>query len=350
MSQTSVAVSGVTGFIGAQIALDLLKRGYTVHGTVRKNTPERLAHLTTPSTPGTLKVFEADLTKPGSFDNAVQGCTYALHVASPYVMNVADPQRDLVDPAVNGTISFLRSCQKAGVKKVVLTSSLAAISDGGVKGKTFDESDWNTHSSLKFLPYYYSKAKAEKAAWKFIEEEASDVKLVVINPTLVFGPSIVKSKNESMSLITSVIAGEYYGVVDLKFPVVDVRDVSEAHIRAMESDTSSGRYICMAESLFPLSELTDVVAGMGFSPPTGDYTSPIFSAIIKKVSYVMPGGIAGQYTRRHLGNPIVATNAKIIRDLGMKFRNPAETVKETVQNLIQFGHLQEPTATADSSS
>lgn len=348
-AQTKVAVSGVTGFVGAQVALDLLRRGYTVHGTLRRNTPERIAHLTTPSTTGTLRAFEADLTEPSSFDAAVEGCTYAIHVASPYAMEVADPQRELVDPAVNGTLNFLRSCKKAGIKKVVLTSSLAAISDGGEHGKVFTEADWNTHSSLKVLPYYYSKAQAEKAAWKFIEEDAPEIKLVVINPVVIFGPSIVKSKNESASIIISMTDGLFYGVVDLKFPTVDVRDVSEAHIRAMESDTASGRYICMAETLFSLRTMSELAREMGFKPPMTDLTSKFLTSTIKLVSYVSPGGNAGHYTRRHLGNPIVASNEKIIKDLDMKFRDAGETFKDTIQNLVEFGHLKAPSAPAASS-
>lgn len=341
-AQTKVVVSGITGYVGSRIALDLLQRGYTVHGTVRLNTPGCVDHLTGVRTAGTLRVFEADLTKAGSFDAAAAGCACGIHVASPYVMEVGDARRELLEPAVNGTVGFLRSCAKAGVRKVVMTSSLAAVADGGQRGKVFTEEDWNTHSSLKFLPYFYSKAQAETAAWKFVEEEAPGIKLVVINPVVVFGPSLVGRKGESLTLITNMIAGEYFGIVDVEFPVVDVRDVSEAHIRAMESDSASGRYICMSEPLFPLRTMSELATEMGFKPPMTDLTAGIFTRAIKLLSYVAPGGSEGQYTRRHMGNPIVASNEKIVRDLGMTFRDAKETFKDSIAKLVEFGHLEAP--------
>ncbi len=211
-----VAVSGVTGFIGSHIARDLLRKGYVVHGTVRSNKPERIAHLTSePSATDSLKIFEADLNTPGAFDEAVKDCKYAMHVASPYMLSAKDPQKELVDPAVNGTLSFLRSCKAAGVEKVVLTSSVAAITDEGRDNYTFTEKDFNTKSSLTRMPYYYSKLKAEQAAWDFAEKEAPEMKLVVINPLIVIGPSLTKSKTESADLLLSLVGGRFFGVLDL---------------------------------------------------------------------------------------------------------------------------------------
>lgn len=343
---TKVAVSGITGFIGAQVAADLLKRGYTVHGTVRKNTPERVAHLTNlDGSIGELNVFEADLLSENSFDAAVETCDYAIHVASPYAMEVSDAQKELVEPAVKGTLSFLGSCKKAGVKKVVLTSSLAAIADGGVKGKVFDESDWNTHSSLKYLPYYYSKAQAEKAAWDFIEKEAPEIKLVVINPVAVFGPSLVKSVNETAAILKNIVDGMFGGIVDLELPVVDVRDVSEAHIRAMESDSASGRYLCVSnQRLMSVAEMTETANELGFKAPTRNLRSKLATEIIKIASYLVPGGVTGQFVRGHLGNPIVLTNAKIVKDLEMEFRDPKDIIKDTFDNLLEWGHMEKPSA------
>lgn len=336
-------MSGITGLIGAQVAADLLARGYQVHGTARRNKPEKIAHLTSlTDVSGTLHVFEADLDAPGSFDDALAGCDYAIHIASPFASNVADAQKDLVDPAVNGTLSFLRSCKTAGVKKVVLTSSLAAIADGGADGKSVDEGDWNTRSSLKVLPYYYSKVEAEKAAWKFIEEEAPDIKLVVINPVIVLGPSLVKSLNESSRVIVNVVKGEFGGIFDLIFPFVDVRDVSQAHLLAMESDTAEGRYICCADPLVPMRQLCELVHARGFNIPMRDLTGQIPSLLIKLSSYVVPGGNDGQYVRNHLGNPIIPKNNKIRKDLGMEFRDPSDTIRETLDSLIKYGHLDAP--------
>lgn len=337
--KTSVAVSGVTGFIGAEVAAALLFRGYTVHGTVRGNTNERVGHLTSLSAPGELRVFEADLNVTGSFDEAVKGCTYAVHIASPYAMDVENPQKELIDPAVNGTISFLTSCKNEGVKKVVLTSGLAAITDGGANGEVVDESRWNERSTASILPYYYSKVAAEKAAWKFVEEEASDMKLVVINPCMVLGRSRVRRLNESADVLVSTVQGKMGGIVDLKFPVVDVEDVAEAHIRAMESETAEGRYICCSDCLVPHRQIVDIARAEGLASTMTDMTSKAFSATIRLMSYVTPGGDAGTYVRNNLGNPVIPTNAKIKTDLGMVFRDPVETVRDTFRNLIEHGYL-----------
>lgn len=343
MSGIHVAVSGVSGFIGAHVAQNLLQKGYHVHGTVRRDTPEKIQHLNNPSTPypGTLQIFEADLLIPGSFDETLKGCTYAIHVASPYVMNVRNPQRDLVDPAVNGTIGFLTAAKKAGVKKVVLTSSFAAVQAGGITGKIFSEEDWNTTSSLKSLPYFYSKTVAEKAAWDFVKD--TDIKLIVINPVAVFGPSLTNSINETVSILIHVVNGGFFGIVDLSMCTVDVRDVAEAHIRAMESETASGRYICCNNDyMLSVRELTEIAQQLGFRPPTKDLTSSILTQLIKMSSYISPGGTSGQFVRSNLGNAPKANSGKINRDLGMTFREPKEYIKETYLDLVKWRHLPQP--------
>lgn len=337
MSNIHVVVSGITGFIGAQITTDLLNKGYTVHGTLRKNTPEKIAHLPTDA-PGTLKVFEADLLTPNSFDEATKDCKYAIHVASPYVMNVKDPQRDLVDPALKGTLSFLESCKKNGIEKVIVTSSTAAVSDSGSLDKVFDESDWNTHSSLHFLPYCFSKAEAERAAWKFSEE--NDLKIVVINPPMVYGPSLIKSMNETATQLAGFLNGELPGIMDLLLPVVDVRDVSEAHIRAMESDTASGRYICCStEPMIHHRELSRLLTQEGFSPTTHDFSGSFMTKLFRVLSPIIPGGAAGQFVQGHIGNPMTPTGAKIVKELNMQFIPAEQSVIDTIHSMEKWGHI-----------
>ena len=344
MSNICVAVSGVTGYIGAQIALDLLKKGYIVHGTVRRNTPERVAHLTEPNTTGELKVFEADLIKPGSFDKAVEGCMYAIHVASPFMTESKDPQRELIEPAVEGTLTFLESCLKAGVKKVVLTSSGVVVASRGDHHKVYNEDDWDTESSLKILPYYLSKRKAEQAAWKFVEEKAPNMKLVVINPLLVEGPSLVKSLSESQSIIQQVINGLFPGIIDLGMKTVDVRDVSLVHITAMENENAHGRYLCCQPHPQTLSmrDLFGYCREAGFTMPKLDLTNPIFSQTLKLLSYVSPGGQAGVYVRRHLAIPLMIDSSKVTNELGIVFRDQKETIMDMIKDMIEKGHIKDP--------
>lgn len=193
-------------------------------------------------------------------------------------MNAADAQKDIVDPAVNGTRAFLSACAAAGtVRKVVLTSSAAAIADRGRAGAPYTEDDWNTQSSLTFLPYYYSKAQAERAAWAWAEDHP-EITLVVINPFIVCGPSMIRGVNPSNGLLRGMVTGAFPGVLDLVLTFVDVRDVSKAHIRALESDTAKGRYICAAsEKPMHMREVVQVLDSLDFP------TKKVRSAVLRPV-------------------------------------------------------------------
>lgn len=344
MRPSTVCVSGVSGFIGSQIAHDLLSKGYSVHGTVRKNVPDKTQHLTSHPQASNLKIFEADLLKPETFASALKECEAAIHVASPYKMEVKDPQKELVDPALIGTKGFLESCKAAkGVTKVVLTSSVAAVSDEGRKdGKKFTEDDWNEHSTLKRLPYYYSKTVAEQAAWKWADEnKESGIKLVVINPFLVAGSSLVKSLNESAAFMKDIATGGLPGIMDLTFTYVDVKDVSLAHILAMESDIAEGRYICASQPALSMKETVQVMTEEGFHPNTMDFTNSFMTNLVKTMSHVMPGGQAGHFVRNNLGRPLLVSNDKIRRDLKMDFRSPKDVLKDTLFDLQKWGHVAE---------
>ena len=169
----SVLVSGATGFIASHAIERLLGQGHIVKGTVRD--PKAIAKnahlLAMPGAKEHLTLVAANLNDADPFSAYVMDVDTIMHMASPYVINVKDPQRDLVDPAVNGTVSMLKSAAKSkSVKRVVLTSSVAAITDEP-DGRVLTEADWNTGSSLTRNPYYYSKTLAERAAWDFMGQE-----------------------------------------------------------------------------------------------------------------------------------------------------------------------------------
>ena len=237
-----VCVTGASGFIAAHIVRELLAKGYSVRGTVR-NSPGNYPYLLgLPGASDRLELVEAELLSDGAYDRAVEGCDYVMHTASPYEINVKNPQTDLVDPAVNGTETVLESCLKSGgVKRVILTSSIAAITDEPESMKVFTEKDWNTMSSLDRNPYQYSKTLAERAAWDFIMRKRPRFDLVSINPTMVAGPSLGPSLNTTNRMIRDIMKGVFPGIMDINWGFVDVRDVAKAHILAMENDTASGR-------------------------------------------------------------------------------------------------------------
>jgi dihydroflavonol-4-reductase len=241
----SVLVSGANGFIASHIIARLLADGHSVTGTVRNpHDKDRNAHLVAPpGTAGRLRLVAADLNAEDPFAAHVD-VDAILHMASPYVLNVTDPQRDLVDPAVAGTMAMLRAAAASPrVKRVVLTSSMAAITDEP-DGRVLTEADWNEKSSLTRNPYYYSKTLAERAAWDFMAQEKPGFELVVINPFMVIGPELSNEVNTSNQMFVDMANGTYPAIMALEWGFVDVRDVAEAHVRAMTEPGAQGRYLC----------------------------------------------------------------------------------------------------------
>ena len=240
----TVCVTGATGFVASWLVADLLRKGEHVRGTVRDRT--RAGHLTSlPGAAERLTLVEADLQTPGAFDDAVAGCTTVFHTASPYVVDVEDPQRDLVDPAVQGTLNVLGACRRApGVARLVLTSSMAAVTDEPDSDHVLTEADWNTKSTLDRNPYYLSKTLAERAAWDFMARERPRFDLVVVNPFVIMGPSLSRAVNTSNQILVDLVKGVYPAIISLTWGLVDVRDVATAHVRAAEVPAASGRYLC----------------------------------------------------------------------------------------------------------
>jgi len=342
--QDLVLVTGATGFIAMHIVRELLARGYRVRGTVRDRArAERAFAEAGLAGLERLDLVEADLLAPGSFDAAMSGAVCVMHTASPYIITVKDPQRDLVDPAVKGTREVLAAAARTRtVKRVVLTSSMAAMTDQPDAAKALTEADWNTKSSLGRNPYYYSKTLAERAAWDFIEQQRPGFSLVVINPFMVIGPSLSASLNQSNAVVRDILVSKGYpGVVDLAWGFVDVRDVALAHLLAMTTPKASGRYVCAAQTL----HLRDVVAlldkhGLGarYKLPRRDLSGPIGRLLVRLGSWFQPSGV-GSYLRSHIGRRPAFDNGKIKRELGLTFRNVERSLLDTAQDLERWGHL-----------
>jgi dihydroflavonol-4-reductase len=331
-----VCVTGVSGFVGSQTAAELLAAGYQVRGTVRDPNRSRDEGLLA-DVPGAerLELVAADLMRPESFTDAVAGCEYVIHTASPYVLQVDDPQRDLVDPAVNGTTAVLQASLAAGVKRVVITSSLAAVTDQP-DGRVLTEADWNQASTLTRNPYYYSKTLAERAAHEF--GRANPIEVVVVNPGPVFGPSLVPSLNETNRILTGLADGTFPAVLALQYLAVDVRDVAVAHRLAMETPGASGRYLCAA-GVRTLRELRDQMAALGVSKvPRMSLDRGVGVPISKLVARFQPAAIR-QYLLTNLGGEFRIDNSTIRQELGMTFRPIDETIADTVADLRRWEHL-----------
>lgn len=338
----SVLVTGANGFIASHLVRDLLASGYRVRGTVR-SLGRNVEHLKAlPGASERLELVEADLLAEGAFDTALDGITQVAHTASPYAIDVADPQKDLVDPAVKGTRSVLEAAARAGsVKRVVLTSSMAAVTDEPDGDHVLTEADWNTKSSLTRNPYYLSKTLAEREGWSFVESQKPAFDLVVINPFLVIGPSMTSAVNTSNQVFVDLLKGVYPGIMNITWGMVDVRDVARAHQLALETPGASGRYLCAAETI----SMRDVVEllrekgyGEGTKLPARGLDCAVGDLMVKASSYFQPKGV-GSYLRTHIGRVPRFDHGKIERELGLKFRPVADSVLATMEDLKMWKHI-----------
>jgi dihydroflavonol-4-reductase len=342
----TVFVSGATGFIASHVIQQLLAGGHRVRASVRSRA-RRDDHQFLHALPGAsdrLELVEADLLAPDAFAALVPGCDIVLHIASPYVLNVRDPQRDLVDPAVKGTTAMLDACAgAASVRRVVITSSMAAITDQPDARHVLTEADWNTTSTLTRNPYYLSKVLAEHEAWTFVDRRKPAWDLVVINPFMVVGPSLTKAVNTSNRLFVDLLNGAYPGIVGLTFGFVDVRDVAEAHVRAMDAEAAHGRYICAAGTM-SMRAVVALLAAHGYARhrlPSRGLDGPIGNVLTRLASYGQAKG-TGQFLRTHIGRVPRFDTTKIQRDLSLRFRPIEETILDTVADLVRWGHVAPP--------
>ncbi len=340
-----VLVTGASGFIASRTIEQLLAKGHRVRGTVRSLGKEKdLAPLRAlPGAKERLELVRADLLTEGSFDAAAQGCDAALHMASPYVLDAKDPQKDLVDPAVQGTLSVLSACEKASsVKRLVITSSMAAITDEPESDHVLTEADWNVKSSLTRNPYYYSKTLAEKAGWDFVEKRRPGFDLVTINPFMVIGPALSPGINTSNQLFVDLLSGTYPGIMNLTWGFVDVRDVADAHLRAIETPGAHGRYITAGETI-SMRDVVDLLAkngwGAGNKLPKLGMDCGAGDFAVRLSSYLQPKGV-GSYLRTHVGRVPRYDTGKVQRELGLRFRPVAASILDAASDLAAQGHVQ----------
>ena len=263
-----VLVTGATGFIGLHCIKQLLDRGYSVNGTLRSQDrqAEVLDSLERNNTPTRhLSLFEVDLNRDSGWDSAIRDCNYVLHVASPFVLTDED-EDFFVKPAVEGVQRALKFSKKHNVKKVILTSSFAAIHETlNDRQESFDEEDWSNPNKPGISFYAKSKTMAELAAWEFMEMENPDFSLAVINPVLVMGPSLTKDIGTSNSLVKNMINGSVPGTPKIHIGIVDVRDVASVHILAMESSSADGERIIVSEKELWVHEVAAILRDAGFN-------------------------------------------------------------------------------------
>ncbi|EPS58983.1 hypothetical protein M569_15828, partial [Genlisea aurea] len=315
-----VCVTGGSGGIGSWLVLLLLRRGYAVHATVKDLEDENeTSHLKAmEGADSRLTLFRMDLLDYGSVVAAVRGAVGVFHLASPCTVDeVADPEGELLDPAVKGTINVLTAAKELGVRRVVVTSSISAIvpSPTWPGDKVKSEECWTDEEYCKRKELWYplSKTLAEKAAWKFSEDNSLD--LVVVNPGTVLGPVIPQRLNASMMMLLRLLKGCDEVYEDFYMGVVHVKDVAFAHILAYEKSSAAGRHLCVES----ISHFSDFAAKVAELYP--EFNIPRFP------KDTQPGLVR------------ISSASKKLIDLGLDFIPMEQIVKDSVESLKERGFI-----------
>ena len=332
-----VLVTGATGFIALHCITQLLEQGYAVRGTVR--TPSRIDEVKEAITAHGLNAdkvefAEADLLHEDGWDAAVKGCDYVMHVASPFMVGLPKHEDELIKPAVKGVESVITAAIKHKVKKVVLTSSCAAITDTFDNKITFSEEDWSDTSNPGISAYYKSKTLAERRAWEIIDGQSGRGKktaLSVINPAGVIGPTLTDDIGVANEFVRKILVGEVPGCPRMHLGFVDVRDVAAAHLLAMQKDAANGERFIISEREFWFKDFCAVLREAGYKKaPT--LQMPDF--MVRLFGLFDP---ATKQIATMLGQERFTPADKAKKLLGWNARDARESIRDTAAQIVEKG-------------
>jgi nucleoside-diphosphate-sugar epimerase len=341
---SKVLVTGGSGFVGSHSVLQLLAAGHEVSTTVRSLARE--AHVRAMlkqggAEPGDrLSFFAADLEKDAGWREAVAGCEYVLHVASPFPAAIPKDENDIIVPAREGALRVLRAARDAGVKRVVLTSSFAAIGYGHPQQRApFDETSWTNPIGDDVRPYVKSKTLAERAAWDFIAREGGDLELSVINPVGIFGPVLGPDYSTSILLVQRLMDGAVPGCPRVYFGAVDVRDVADLHIRAMTHPAAKGeRFLAVAGDFMSMLGIAKVLKKRAGAAARRVPSFELPNWLVRVAAMRDP---AVKQIVPELGKVKNATSEKAKRLLGWAPRSPEDAIAATAESLVRLGLLKD---------
>jgi nucleoside-diphosphate-sugar epimerase len=321
---SAVLVTGGSGYLGTQLVAALLRDGREVRVTVRSLASEldvRAAVRRGGADDGRLEIVEADLTSDDGWAAAAAGIEEVHHVATPFPAVAPDDPDDLIVPAREGTLRALRSARDAGARRVVLTSSFAAIGYSPKPSADYTEADWTNPDTPGLPAYPRSKTIAELAAWDFIEREGGDTELVVVNPTFILGPTLTAQPRSSLQLVKAMLDGAMPVVRRQRFGIADVRDVAALHILAMDTPRAAGkRFLALADG--PTVSFLDVA----------NVLRERLGALAKRVP-----------TKEAPGDEVpnlVIHNDRARNELGWRPRSAETTIVETAESLRDLGLLE----------
>ena len=335
----AILVTGGSGFIAGHCLLQLLAAGHTVRTTVRSSAREaelraRLAAAACPAL-DRLSVVTADLATDAGWSAAVAGCSHVLHTASPFPEGVPSHEDELIVPAREGTLRVLRAARDAGVRRVVVTSSFAAIGYGHPpRGRPFDESDWTDLEAAGLTAYVKSKTLAERAAWDFVTQSGAP-ELAVINPVLVLGPVLAADYAASIVLVRRLLEGNVPGCPRLQMGVVDVRDVADLHLRAMTSPAAAGeRFLAAAGPFVGVRDIA-LVLRRRLGPAARRVPIRLLPDWLVRLAALADPGV--RQIVPELGKAKDATADKARRLLGWAPRAPEEAIVAAAESLLRLG-------------
>jgi dihydroflavonol-4-reductase len=330
-----VFVSGGSGYIAGFLIRQLIAEGWTVHTSIRDLARETTVRASLAVDDSKLKFFAADLTSDAGWAEAMAGCSHVAHVASPLPSNAPKSDDELIVPARDGALRALKAAKAAGVKRFVMTSSMAAIAYGHGRSKSvFTEADWTDPTSPDAYAYVRSKTIAERAARDWVAAEGGDMEFVTVNPSLVLGPLQSGDFSTSLEAIKKLLEGSMPGLPNFGFGIVDVRDVADMHVRCLTMPDMAGeRFICSG----PFLMMADVAAilreGLG---PQGrkvpkrklpDWLMRVVGRFDPVVRQVLG----------ELGNVRDTDISHARTKLGWSPRPPEESVLDTARDMIRLG-------------
>jgi dihydroflavonol-4-reductase len=340
----TVLVTGGSGFLAGWCLVELLRRGYQVRTTVRDSSrePEVRAMLEPEVAVGDrLSVHVADLTDDAGWENAISGCDYVLHVASPFPPKQPEDPDELIVPAREGTLRVLRTALGAGVKRIVLTSSTVAVANSGnppTSGEAYTEQDWSDPLNPDLSPYGRSKTIAERSAWDLVNESGDTSRLSVVAPSAILGPTLSKDRSYSLQAVERLLDG-MPGIPRLGFSFVDVRDVADLQLRAMTAPEAAGERFLGAGPFLWMSEVAQILRDRLGDSAAKVPTRKVPNFVVRAIARFDPSlrSVVGD-----LGKRRVLSSEKAITALGWSPRPIEETLVDTAESLMRVDQVRAP--------
>ena len=341
-NNVTVLVTGGSGFVALHAISQLLNQGYRVRATMRSLSKQtevtnalRRSGITALEH---LQFVETDLSNDKNWDQAMQGCSYVLHIASPIHLQIPKDENEMIRPAVDGTLRVLRAAKKAGVKRVVMTSNFGAVGySHHDRTKIITEESWTNPDEKGLSAYNKSKVLAEQAAWTFIEKEGNPMELAVINPVGIFGKALNKNLSSGHELLKRILDGSMKAIPNMTISIVDVEDLADLHLRAMvHPDAAGQRFLALSGGVMTLPDIAAFLKSELGERGKSISTRRLPDWVVRMAALISP---TARNLVPQLGRYRDASNEKARQVLGWEPRSNEKALLGTADSLFAFHHL-----------